>query len=142
MHPLVTLLEKVDAISRRFAREPLEPDSFIRHYEDAARIVESLKELPALEVDAAALADEMLDEKQIASGLSGGEAALTLADAEKRRELERAHESIAPMFWGSRYSLEEACAILRAWLIANFPSSVSSPSVGRLTTPSTYEAKR
>ena len=39
VHPLVTLLEKLDAIMRRHPREPMEPASFVRHYEDAAQIV-------------------------------------------------------------------------------------------------------
>jgi len=118
-HPLVTLLEKIDAISRRYLREPFEPDSFIRHYEDAARIVESLPDLPALEVGPRALATEMLGAKQLARRPAADDPALTLADAAKRRELELAHESIAPMFWGSRHSLAEACEIVRRWLLVN-----------------------
>jgi hypothetical protein len=38
VHPLVTLLEKLDALARRYARDVMEPDSFVRHYEDAAHI--------------------------------------------------------------------------------------------------------
>lgn len=120
VHPLVTLLEKIDAISRRYAREPLDPDSFIRHYEDAARIVRSLSELPALGVDAAALAAEMFRERQIARAPSADDPAFVLADPAKRRELLRTHASIAPMFWGERYSLEDACAILREWMADSF----------------------
>jgi hypothetical protein len=30
----VTLLEKLDALSRRYARETLEPDGFARHYKE------------------------------------------------------------------------------------------------------------
>jgi hypothetical protein len=34
VHPLVTLFEKVDAVARRYGREVIEADSFVRHYED------------------------------------------------------------------------------------------------------------
>jgi len=53
--PLVTLLEKLDALSRRYARETLEPDGFARHYEDAAHIIRSLASLPAVEQSPRAL---------------------------------------------------------------------------------------
>ncbi len=36
VHPIVSLVEKLDAISRRYPRRPMDPASFIRHYEDAA----------------------------------------------------------------------------------------------------------
>ena len=36
VHPMVTLFEKLDAMSRRYGRKEMEPDSFVRHYEDAA----------------------------------------------------------------------------------------------------------
>ncbi len=37
VHPLVTLLEKIDALQRRALREDAEPATFVRHFEDAAR---------------------------------------------------------------------------------------------------------
>jgi hypothetical protein len=37
--PAVTLLDKVEAITRLFPREPFEPAKFIRHYEDAAQVL-------------------------------------------------------------------------------------------------------
>jgi hypothetical protein len=46
VHPLVTLLEKLEAISRKFARSDVEPTAYVRHYEDAARIIEH-QERPA-----------------------------------------------------------------------------------------------
>jgi hypothetical protein len=48
VHPLVTLLEKLDALARRYARDVMEPDSFVRHYEDAAHIIRAASRLPAI----------------------------------------------------------------------------------------------
>jgi hypothetical protein len=67
VHPLVTLLEKLDALSRRYAREKLEPDGFARHYEHAAHVIRSLASLPAAPQSPRALADEMLGEQDLAA---------------------------------------------------------------------------
>ncbi len=91
VHTLVTLLAKLDALSRRYARESIEPDGFARHYENAAHIIRSLDRLPATEQSPRALADDMLREKDIASMPSANEPALLLSDAEcKRRSPARA----------------------------------------------------
>ena len=36
VHPLVTLLEKLDALMRRLPREDATPAIFVRHFEDAS----------------------------------------------------------------------------------------------------------
>ena len=41
VHPLVTLFEKLDAMARRYGRDEMEADAFVRHYEDAAQIITS-----------------------------------------------------------------------------------------------------
>jgi hypothetical protein len=64
VHPLVTLLEKLDALSRRYSRESIEADTFVRHYEDAARIVRALDRLPPSEIPARTLADDMLSQQR------------------------------------------------------------------------------
>jgi len=64
----------------------------------------------------AKLAEDMLSQKDIAALPRPDEAALHLADPDKRAEVEWAHEKIAPMFWGTRTPLDEACAVIRAWL--------------------------
>ena len=42
--------------------------------------------------------------------------ALRLLDAGKRAAVEAAYEKIAPMFWGRRIALDDACAVFRDWL--------------------------
>ncbi len=69
VHPLVSLLEKIDAIVRRFARGS-SLETFIRRYEDAASIISAAQELPALEGGLAELIEDMLVQRQIA-GMKG-----------------------------------------------------------------------
>jgi hypothetical protein len=112
VHPIVTLIEKLDALARRYGRDPMEPDGFVRHYEDAARILQALPTLPPTELTAA----EMLDEGDIASFPNPDDASLQLADADRRAQVEAAHDRIAPMFWGPQVSIDEACAGIRGWI--------------------------
>ncbi len=116
VHPVVTLLEKLDAMSRRYKRAAIEADSFVRHYEDAAQIIRAFDALPHLDMTLAELAQDMLAQKDIAAMPTPAEPALHLADADKRARLERAYEKIAPMFWGPRIPLDEACEVVRNWL--------------------------
>jgi hypothetical protein len=118
VHPLVTLLEKLDALMRRLPREDVSPATFVRHFEDAARIVRMKASLPPLSeyANVRALADEMLARKQIAAMPSSTHPAFSPFDDDRWREVRKAHETIGPMFWGARLSLEESCADVRAWL--------------------------
>jgi hypothetical protein len=116
VHPVVTLLEKLDALSRRYNREAIEADGFVRHYEDTARIIGALDRLPPIETTALALAEDMLAEKGIAALPSVDDPSLVLDNLEKRTSVERAYAKIAPMFWGPRIPLDEACATIRAWV--------------------------
>lgn len=116
VHPWVTLIEKLDAISRRYAREPLEPAAFVRHYEDAARIAAAGDALPLLDTSARALAEDMLAKKQIAALPRPDDPGLALAEPEKAAAVERSYEAIAPMFWGERLDLREAIEAVQAWL--------------------------
>ena len=116
VHPLVTLFEKIDAMARRYARDEMEADAFVRHYEDAAQIIRAVDSLPDMGMTPAALAEDMLDQKDIAALPTSDEPSLHLSDPDKRAPIERSFEKIAPMFWGSRIPLDEACAVIRDWL--------------------------
>ncbi|MEE9391803.1 MAG: nucleotidyl transferase AbiEii/AbiGii toxin family protein [Planctomycetota bacterium] len=116
VHPMVTLIEKLDAMSRRFERDVFEADAFVRHYEDAAQIVRSVSRLPKLEMTTSELAGDMLANKDIRALPSSGEPALRLDDVQKRAAVEKSYAEIAPMFWGERASLNEVCEIIRGWL--------------------------
>jgi len=116
VHPLVTLLEKLDAMARRYGRDELEPDSFVRHYEDAAQIIRAEDDLPDMELTAAALARDMLEQKDIAALPRADEPALVLASPQKRAAIDKAYAKIAPMYWAPRIPLDDACETIRAWL--------------------------
>ena len=116
VHPVVTLVEKLDALSRRYNRDVVEADAFVRHYEDAARIIRALDGLPTIETSALALAEDMLAEKGIAALPSAEDPSLRLGNREKRESVERAYAKIAPMFWGPRIPLDEACTTIRDWV--------------------------
>ncbi len=116
LHPTAVLIEKLDAIRRRYHRDPLIAREFIRHYEDAARIILYLQANPTDELDAPALIAEMVAMKQIAGVLDRADDAFVLANQAKRLELQKAHVAIAPMFWGERIGIDEACRLIREWL--------------------------
>lgn len=116
VHPLVTLFEKLDAMARRYARNELEADTFVRHYEDAAQIIRAAGDLPDMGMTPAELVADMLAQKDIAALPTADEPALRLAEEDKRAEVERAYGKIAPMFWGPRIPLNACCSIIRSWL--------------------------
>lgn len=63
----MTLLEKLDALHRRFPNDNAAPQTFVRHYEDATRLVLGAGSLPSLEgyADVRTLAGEMLAQRQL-----------------------------------------------------------------------------
>lgn len=118
VHPRVTLIEKLDAIAARFDKNR-EPSEYIRHYEDAARIIQAEGTLPTLE--------ESLEEtvRQMASSLRLKRVAPSSHPAfgdspPNDVDLQKAYSAIAPMFWAPRHSLDETRAIIREWLERNF----------------------
>jgi hypothetical protein len=119
VHPIVTLLEKLDARSRRYNRASIEPDGFARHYEDAAHIIQSLDRVPPSSQTANELVEDMVREKDIATRPSNDEPALVLSDRERRAAVDAALLKIDPMFWGTRISLDEACSTIRDWIREN-----------------------
>ena len=116
VHPMVTLFEKLDAMARRYSRDDMDPDSFIRHYEDAAQIIRVEDRLPDMEMTVEALARDMLKQKDIAALPRADEPALVLASPEKRTVMVKAHTRITPMYWGPRSPLKDACETIRGWL--------------------------
>ena len=117
LHPAAVLVEKLDAIRRRYHRTPMVGQEFIRHYEDAARVVLHLRQGEHRGINVATMMAEMVAMKQIAGPLTAADEAFGLNDAAARTELETAHALIAPMFWGSRISLGESCRLIREWLL-------------------------
>jgi hypothetical protein len=118
VHPLVTLLEKCDALHRRFSREDTPPATFVRHYEDAAWLVRRASHLPPLP-DAGSireLAVQMVELRQLANVPSVDTPAFHPRQDARWAAVEQAHQAIAPMFWGPRISLVDACTTIRSWI--------------------------
>jgi hypothetical protein len=120
VHPLVTLLEKIDALVRRVTNQDREPATFVRHYEDAARIVANAEKLPSLDgyPSPRELADEMVQEKQIRALPSPEHPAFVIPANERGEAIRAAFTAIGPMFWGPRRTLDECTAAIRGWLEA------------------------
>ena len=124
VHPLVTLIEKLDALSKRVPRLEIEPASFVRHYEDAARIVAAEARLPPLigYENVQALAAEMAEQRQIRGLPSGGSVDIRPGqDAEREAAIRTAYDAITPMFWGERLHLDAALDLIKDWLDKRFP---------------------
>lgn len=120
VHPWVTLLEKLNAIMKWYGRPDAGAARFVRHYEDAARIAAAVLPPPA-GYTLATLAAEMRA-TTLRSIPAPTDPCLALAEPGRRNELERAHDDLDGMYWGSRLSLGDACAVLRDWLLdAAFP---------------------
>lgn len=123
VHPVVTLIEKLDAILRRYPRSPMDSASFIRHYEDAARIIQKIEQLPPLEGTLGDLVEDMVTKKQVRALPRADDPAFSLDDEDRRAELMAAHGRITPMYWGPRLSLDEACWAIRTWLERALPDT-------------------
>lgn len=118
VHPLVTMLEKLDAIMKRLPREEAAPATFVRHFEDAARIAASAARLPPLDdyPTLRALAEEMLAERQIARLPSAAEPAFHPDDSVRWVDVRAAHAANAAIHWGPRASIDQACEVIREWV--------------------------
>ena len=104
--PAVTLLEKVEAITRLYSREPFEPAKFVRHYEDIAQVLRK-GDLPS-SAELSQLLKEMMKEADIRRWPNPDDPAFDpAADSGRWSELERAWAAIGPMFWGERISLTD-----------------------------------
>ncbi|MEY4514523.1 MAG: hypothetical protein RLZZ450_6645 [Pseudomonadota bacterium] len=120
VHPLVTLLEKLDALQKRVLGSR-SPASFVRHFEDALRIVEAAKrgELPGLTEypSVRSLAEALLHDGDVMKLPSADDPAFAPNDEPQWDAIRDAHRAIGPMFWGGREPLEACCAGIRRWLL-------------------------
>jgi hypothetical protein len=120
VHPLVTLLEKLDALQRRVLSER-EPSGFVRHFEDVSCLVRASGGFSPIEyASPRALAEELLAEGQLEELPSAAHAAFLPGVGPRWDAIRQSYEAISPMFWGPRVSLDEACGHARAWLAHHF----------------------
>jgi len=103
---------------RRFTRDDTDPVKFVRHYEDAAHIIRGAGALPPMDGfnRLEDLIVEMKIEKQIRLIPGPRDPSFNLNDSTRWNGIRSAHQSIQPLFWGPRLSLEEATADIRGFL--------------------------
>jgi hypothetical protein len=118
VHPLVTLLEKLDALGRRAGSADADAATYVRHYEDAAHIALGFDSLPPLSDHRAvrALANEMCLERHLRAMPTADDPAFDPARLPHAQAVLQAYEAIAPMFWGPRIAISEACDSIRGWI--------------------------
>lgn len=118
VHPLVTLLEKLDALNRRAPQHDVDAATYVRHYEDAARIVGAFEALPPLPEhrDVRALADEMCSERQLRGVPVVDDVGLDPSRLPHERRIRGAYQALTPMYWGPRLTLDQACEAVRIWV--------------------------
>jgi len=110
VYPILTLFDKLDAISRAYGRVDFDPAGFIRHYEDVRRILAAGVDME----DVALLAAGMLEEGDLRRIPAPEDPAFDLASSEaKGAQLRAASERLAVMFWGERASLADCCGAIR-----------------------------
>jgi hypothetical protein len=117
VHPLVTLLEKLQAIVKKHGAGKPAPD-FVRHYDDAARIIEAAEKLPELDGGLPGLVREMRA-TDLKSKLRCDDPAFLLTPCEQTDELVRASDEITHMFWGEKLPLRKAAQMIGNWLQTN-----------------------
>jgi hypothetical protein len=115
IHPLVTLLEKLDAIGRRF-QAGTDPAQYVRHFEDAAHIIQAETNLPGLDDTAVRLVSEMLTQHQVRQVPLATDPAFLPGGGETWASIRSAYQAIAPMFWGKRMELDDAVETIRSWI--------------------------
>lgn len=120
IHPMVTLIEKLDAIQKRFNRGD-DPADFVRHYEDAAHIILRSRDLPELPEygSPVLLLQDMLSMRQIRQAPSPDDPAFNPDPGLQWKDIEATHAAIGGMFWGERIDLKEANQAIRNWMLAN-----------------------
>ena len=114
IHPWVTCLEKLEAIARKFERGHPAAD-FVRHYEDAARILVAWENLAPPDLDLPTLLGALATDDNKTMPAASHPAFDVELGTPRWQELERAWVRIGPMFWGPRMDLPTACTIIRAF---------------------------
>ncbi len=116
IHPWVTAIEKIDAVCRRFHRNEVQAADFVRHYEDLAAIFRQTERIPKLDQSFIALAQELLEARDIRRLPDPNDSAFHPTASETWNSIRTAWAAHRHAFWGPRISLEDACATVRAFL--------------------------
>jgi hypothetical protein len=121
LHPLVTLLEKIDILQKRVSGDR-PPAEFVRHFDDAASIIQQISGLPPLPqyADVSTLAGAMVTARDLKGLPDANHGAFNLQDTERTTHVRAAYEGVYAMYWGLRPGLDRACSIIREWIAQTF----------------------
>jgi hypothetical protein len=121
VHPLVTLLEKLDVLESVVPDSAVPAAQFVRHFDDAARIVSSVAQLPPLAGYSSVfeLASDMRADGQLRALPSSMHEAFHPDTSARWQDIRRAHEVIAARSREAQTSLEDACQAVRSWIDGN-----------------------
>jgi len=113
--PLVTLLEKIEAITRRFHREPIEPPAFVRHFEDVYHILASLS--PSDMDRIREIRAQMHEVGDLRYPPNPDDAVWAYDPTlEAWGRIEQAWEDTAGLFWGPRVAVKDCVTQIRSFL--------------------------
>ena len=112
--PTVTLLEKIDAICRHYPGTRSAAD-FVRHFEDAARIIAFLGRQSKATSSPKGLYQEMLVARTIRP-FALDSPGVVLSDFVRNQELLQAWHAAASLHWGKRIEIEECAGQIRQFL--------------------------
>lgn len=115
LYPKVTLLEKVEAISRAFEKRDKAATAFVRHYEDAYRIV-LCEDLELC--DLTKLLADMKETGDITNWPLSSHQAFLPDDSERWEDLQKSWQTISSLFWGERHTLDKCAEAIRELLVA------------------------
>ncbi len=120
VHPLVTMLEKLESIERQFGQATKDPARFVRHYEDVGHLAAAgaAGKLPPLRGYASPrqLAETMLAEADLGALPDPRAEAFHPNDGPRWAAIRAAYDAQAPIHWGRRMSLTEACSKAATWM--------------------------
>ncbi len=129
VRPEVTLLEKIEAIVRRYPRQ-MPASKIIRHYEDCASIINYLKTAPR--DGAPVLRDlygQMLETRDLQVDYAADSQLFAFEDSVRNDELKRDWNDAGAMHWGVRRPVDECAALIRDFVAAELAAGL--PSDGR-----------
>ena len=125
VRPEVTLLEKVEALGRRYGGTR-EAGAFVRHYEDVVRIL-GFPDLFPLDRLRGLLGD-MMETKDVRNWpVEDHPAFVPEADPERWRQVEQAWRAAAPLFWGARVPVAVCASRIREFLREMATGACGSP---------------
>jgi hypothetical protein len=116
VRPEVTLLDKLDAIQGKFGRRV--PADIVRHYSDAAQIINWLDDQGVSRAEVRFLAEDMRRQKDVRPDAFNPEhPALNPAVDDYWASLGEEHLRLADWYWAEYPSLDEACVRIREFIL-------------------------